>query len=243
MIRLKIAKQFSSLLCICMALALLCISNNRPKAIASNHTGMTHKKIVEIFGDDFWKQFELQSLSDISAISFAVSGNCAYQLMENGDLYQLDLQKMEYRLFCQLPALPTVGFSSEMQYSDLNDAVKTQIDGAVFQIIGDIRENLLYGYCPVSGRIGVIDETGIHWNGVQFDCTDTNPTNAAYPEALSCAFVDENMVCAFVDQLVFQMSHAKECLFLSICNQEIAHIPNYRKHISSVRMKMISFCC
>ena len=93
MIRLKIVKQFSSLLCICMALALLCISNNRPMAIASNHTGMTHKKIVEIFGDDFWKQFDLQSLSDISAISFAVSGNCAYQLMENGDLYQLDLQK------------------------------------------------------------------------------------------------------------------------------------------------------
>lgn len=200
MIRLKIAKQFSSLLCICIALALLCIGNNCPMAIASNHTDMTYKKIVEIFGDDFWKQFDLQSLSDISAISFAVSGNCAYQLMENGDLYQLDLQKMEYRLFCQLPALPTVDFSSEMQYSDLNDAVKAQIDGAVFQIIGDIRENLLYGYCPVSGRIGVIDETGIHWNGVQFDCADTNPTNAAYPEALSYAFVDENVLYAFVDQ-------------------------------------------
>ena len=77
MIRLKIAKQFSSLLCICIALALLCIGNNCPMAIASNHTDMTYKKIVEIFGDDFWKQFDLQSLSDISAISFAVSGNCA----------------------------------------------------------------------------------------------------------------------------------------------------------------------
>ena len=168
-------------------------------ALASEQTA-AYTDIDEIYGEAFWDQFNLQSLSDISSISFTVSGDHAYQLMANGDLYQLDMQSMEYSLLCRVPALPTSDFSAEMRYSDLDEYVKMQADSAVFQIIGDIREDRLYGYCPVSGRIGIIDETGIHWKEAQFDSKDTNRMNIAYPEALLCAFVDGNLLYAFVDR-------------------------------------------
>lgn len=191
-----------SIIYIIVMLGFLCVCSTFAEALTLDHTSASHMKIDEIFGESFWDQFNLHSLSDISTISFTVSGNHAYQLMGNGVIYQMNLQNMDYSLLCQVLTLPTACYSAEMLYSDLDEAVKAHIDDAVFQIIGDISEERLYGYCPVSGKIGIIDETGIHWSKVMFDNKVTNRSKTAYPEALSCAFVDGNMMYAFVDQSI-----------------------------------------
>lgn len=87
---MKTLKQIQIFVCGFVITALLLASFSCASALASEQTA-AYAEIDEIFGKVFWDQFNLQSLSDISSISFTVSGDHAYQLMANGNVYQLDM--------------------------------------------------------------------------------------------------------------------------------------------------------
>lgn len=179
-----------------LALLLVCLSFSLWNGAVSAED-MPPADVRKIFGEEFRAQFGLQDLYSASPMSFAVTGNRAYQLMTSGDIYSCDLETGEYSLYASVPALPQLGYSAEMKYSDLDDGVKAIVDGAVFQIIGRIDGDELYGYCPTSGRIGPIDDAGIHWNDVRLDNSIQMKEDPAYPEDLMYARIVGETLYAF----------------------------------------------
>lgn len=183
-------RTISALLLICLLMPLCC------KAAHAEQQANVQK----IFTEAFREQFGLETLDEISSYSFAVTGNSAYQLMSSGDLYAYDLETGEYALYAHVPALPKQVYSTVLTYSDLDDESKALVDGAVFQLIGRIDGDELYGYCPTSGLIGRIDEEGIHWNEIRLDNSLQMKNNRPWPENLEYARIIGESLYAFYNQ-------------------------------------------
>lgn len=151
--------------------------------------------IQEIFGSDFFEAVGLQTLSEIASNNLTVSGDSIYRLMSNGDIYKYVPATGTYTYYSHVSPLPTVGYSSDMRYSDLDEYVQRQVDETVLQLIGT--NDRLLGYCPTSGKLGWITESGIEWCPVKLDNSIQRAKDRAYPEDLLSPFVENNKLYAF----------------------------------------------
>lgn len=118
-----------------------------------------------LFGEEFWELYNLQSI-EAQTGSYAAVGEKLYKLTGLGEIYSYDFQKHEYALLTTVPAF---GRTGEKKYSDQDPAVRKQVEAAVFQIVGALDSDVLYGYNPGSGLFGTIDAEGIHWQDVRLD--------------------------------------------------------------------------
>ena len=183
-------RTISALLLICLLMPVWCSAAHAEQ----------QANVQKIFTEAFWEQFDLQTLDETSSYSFAVTGNSAYQLMSSGDIYAYDLETGEYALYAHVPALPKQAYSPGFKYSELDDETKALVDGAVFQLIGRIDGDELYGYCLTSGLIGRIDEEGIHWNEIRLDNSLQMKGNLPWPDSLLDARILGESLYAFYNK-------------------------------------------
>lgn len=122
-----------------------------------------------IFDLDFFLQTGIydenwaETLRRPNVISVAASGDSAWALLDTGDVWRYDVMANTYSLVTQV----SVGKNTATPLSRFSAAEREQQESSVFRLL--IVEDQLYGFNPLSGRYGPIDEQGVHWNDNQMN--------------------------------------------------------------------------
>lgn len=155
-----------------------------------------YTRVDLLFDEDFDQQYNVNFLDKISR-SEVVIGNRYYSLMSSGNIYYFDADTNSYGFLTSV-TVPQTGIEYQgVRYSDLEEAERQVRDQSVFQLIGAVDSNTLYGYCSTSGRIGIIDESGIHWSDVPLDNFLQMEKDEIWPEPLYFAYIEGNSVYAY----------------------------------------------
>lgn len=128
--------------------------------------------------------------------SSAVAGNCVVSLKMNGDVYVYDAATEDYSLLCGVPVVPQ---GTDVPYEQLDAVTRSLAGEAVYQLIGSADSDIVYGYCPISGKIGALTETGIAWRDVALDNSVQMNRGWAYPYDLLYPYVEDETLYAYYD--------------------------------------------
>ncbi len=171
-------------LCLC-ALFSLC-------AAAETEAGGLYTRVEPIFADAFFEEVGNVLFSQSSA----VAGNCVVSLKMNGDVYVYDAATEEHSLLCSVPVVPK---GTNAPYEQLDAVTRSLAGEAVYQLIGSADSDIVYGYCPISGKIGALTETGIAWRDVALDNSVQMNRGWAYPYDLLYPYVEDETLYAYYD--------------------------------------------
>ena len=159
---------------------------------------MLHSSVAlseRVFEEAFFEATFPESDGLVSSLSVAVSQEKIYCLMGNGAIYCWNPQTKDYRLYAHVPAVPS--FNIETSFSAQSNDIKEQLSEAVFTLIG--AHGHLYGFNPITGTLGRIDEQGIHWNHVQMDTSMLIRKDSSYPPTILYPIVDGEELYGFYD--------------------------------------------
>lgn len=171
-------------LCLC-ALFSLC-------AAAETEAGGLYTRVEPIFADAFFEEVGNVLFSQNSA----VAGNCVASLKMNGDVYVYDAETEEYSLLCSVPVVPQ---GTDAPYEQLDAVTRSLAGEAVYQLIGSADSDIVYGYCPISGKIGTLTATGIAWRDMALDNSAQMNQGWAYPYDLLYPYVEGEILYAYYD--------------------------------------------
>ena len=146
-------RRILAALCLC-ALFSLC-------AAAETETDGLYSRVEPIFADAFFEEVGNVLFSQSSA----VAGNRVASLKMNGDVYVYDAATEEYSLLCSVSVVPK---GTNAPYEQLDAVTRSLAGEAVYQLIGSADSDTIYGYCPISGKIGPSRQRGSpggmwHW--------------------------------------------------------------------------------
>lgn len=166
--------------------------------------------VRKLFGVEFREQYALNPM-DAVCLSQTVIGNRYYCLTTTGNIYFYDGDTNEYVFLTTVP-VPHSGMSYQGKgYSNLDENSKQERDNAVFQLIGSVDSKVLYGYCPTSGRIGVIDSEGVHWENIHLDNSIQMVGNESWPTPLMSPYIECDTLFAYYEPAWWSEDENDEC--------------------------------
>ena len=168
-------RRILAALCLC-ALFSLC-------AAAETEADGLYSRVEPIFADAFFEEVGNVLFSQSSA----VAGNRVASLKMNGDVYVYDAETDEYSLLCSVPVVPK---GTNAPYAQLDAVTRSLAGEAVYQLIGSADSDTIYGYCPISGKIGTLTATGIAWRDMALDNSAQMNRGWAYPYDLLYPYVE-----------------------------------------------------
>lgn len=158
------------------------------------------------FDEAFYEENHIWDQGTITLRSIAVAGDAVYGLMTNGDIYRWPPNTGECMRFAQVTALPK--FDMEKPFSKQNDNLKKELGKAVFSLIGT--EEALYGFNPITGGFGCIQDGGIAWNDVRLDTSILMQRDHSYPLSIEFPFVEGDTLYGFYD-MAWQQAGEHPC--------------------------------
>lgn len=169
-----------------------------------------YNAVRKLFGSEFREQFALSPMDSV-CLSETVIDNRYYYLSASGSIYYYDGDTNDYVFLTTVP-VPQTGMNYQGKgYSDLDEGSKQGRNNVVFQLIGAIDSKLLYGFCPTSGQVGVIDHEGIHWENTRLDNSIQMAGNESWPTPLMCPYIECDTLFAYYEPSWWSFDENTEC--------------------------------
>mgnify|MGYP000879217324 CR=1 FL=1 len=110
-------------------------------------------------------------------------GDTCYAYMTDMSVYTHKATEGLKKL-CQLPPSP---FQANQSVLVVDQAAMNQLQKTVTHIVAG--EHSLYGFNVFNGRLGQIDQAGIHWGDVKLDMKVLNPNDEVFPNPVVRSFI------------------------------------------------------
>lgn len=142
-----------------------------------------HAEVETIFGEDFfvstgiWRDENQMNPQTFSAVG---SGHSVWTILYNdGSIWRWDADTGEYEYVVTVP----MAEMTEKPLSSLSASEREYQLTSVTNLIG--ADGKLYAFNALSGRLGLIDKDGLHWNETTLDTSPALKPGTGYP---SCHF-------------------------------------------------------
>ena len=143
-----------------------------------------HAEVDIIFDRDFFlssgiwsdeNQFSPQTFSGVA------SGNSVWTVLyRDNSIWRWDADTGEYQYVTKVD----MAEMTEKSLSRLSSSEREYQLTSVTDLIG--ADGKLYGFNALSGRLGLIDEQGVHWNEITLDTAPALKRDAGYPSCHFC---------------------------------------------------------
>ena len=138
-------------------------------------------EVSTIFDRDFFVSTGIWSdENQLSPQTFAgaASGNSVWTILyRDSSIWRWDADTGEYEHITRV----SMTEMTEKPLSRLSASEREHQMTSVTNIIG--ADGCLYGFNPLSGRLGLIDEDGVHWNDALLDTAPIVKRDTAYPDS------------------------------------------------------------
>lgn len=143
-----------------------------------------HAEVETIFDQDFfvstgiWRDEHQLNPQTFSAVG---SGRSVWAILHNdGSVWRWDADTGDYEYVVTVP----MAKMTEKPLNSLSASEREYQLTSVTDLIG--ADGKLYGFNALSGRLGLIDEQGVHWNEVTLDTAPALKRDTGYPSCHFC---------------------------------------------------------
>lgn len=152
--------------------------------VCSLSLSAAHAEVGTIFDRDFFLNSGIWSSADQlepQTFSATASGDSVWAVLyrDNG-IWRWDSDTDEYTFVAKVP----MAEMTEKALSRLSASEREYQMNSVTNLIG--ADGKLYGFNALSGRLGLIDDQGVHWNEAMLDTTPILKRDAGYPSCHFC---------------------------------------------------------
>lgn len=152
------------------------------------------EKNIDVFDDSFKLEHGLTDADGMSLYIKAAEwdGNILYAYMTDNSVYTYEPGGAPKKL-CELPPMPEDLY---LIYDSMNDADIDRLHSSVTDIAA--YNGSLYGLNVYSGKFGIIDGDGVHWNDTELNTQCLFSYDYFFPDTIFRCFLTDKELFAFV---------------------------------------------
>ena len=176
---------------------------------------VAHAEVNTIFDRDFFLSTGIWSVEnqfDPQTFRAVASGSSAWTVLyRDNSIWRWDADTGDYQYVTRVP----MAEMTEKTLSRLSSSEREYQLTAVTDLIG--MDGELYAFNALSGRLGLIDEEGVHWNETTLDTAPALKPGAGYPSCHFCPTIVGDKLYMLCD-LVLMMGGSGYQPALVSCN-------------------------